>query len=816
MIGKSELWDNSETDWIFYTVISYNWSSILIMESKKYAHTLDGADKANWQTLEEHLTEVAKLAADFAKSFGCENLAYAAGLLHDLGKAHDEFQTHLENSLENKSDRCRINHSEAGAAFAFKNIESPLKDLIANIVIGHHTGLADYDNYLDRIEKRGKNDLAVIKEQIAPYIQGLPDPASLFPTGFQPTRESYHFLVRFVFSALVDADWLDTERFCSPKTYKLRPQLPPLTEYLEKFNAHMDALSSKAQNDANVNSSHASLNQMRNQVLADCRAKGRESTGSGLYSLAVPTGGGKTLSSMAFALEHAVKTGKDRVIYVIPYTSIIEQNADVFRGIFGKDAVIEHHSNINWEKIKKNNELDSDEESSGQIQMELATENWDAPLIVTTNVQFFESLFACQTSRCRKLHNIANSVVILDEAQMLKPELLSVCNSALNELTTRFNTTVVLCTATQPALDSEELKKIKKDYLPLNKPIPINPNQQQLYEKLRRAEYHIDLDTKETWESLSNKLTKEKQVLCIVNTREDCYELYNAVKAKAENASETVFHLSALMNPEHRSKRIAEIKERLNSGDPVCVISTQLVEAGVDIDFPVVYRASAGLDSILQSGGRCNREGKLEGLGQVYVFKFEPDLSKDGNMLKNEKASFIEFWYSKPDIQNPDEYREYSEIFINKLDSTRDIKNPQYSYKRTIKNLKKNIDVLDTLWKYCKDVSSKNWNTNPQINYRTIGENLHWIDEDFSVPVVTFYDKGKALINQLCETGPEKILMRKLQRYMVNIPRDKEGMLLKNGFQKLECGILVQTTPFLYSEEYGLKLFDSESEPLIC
>ena len=424
--------------------------------------------------------------------------------------------------------------------------------------------------------------------------------------------------------------------------------------------------------------------------------------------------------------------------------------------------------------------------------MELATENWDAPLIVTTNVQFFESLFACQTSRCRKLHNIANSVVILDEAQMLKPELLSVCNSALNELTTRFNTTVVLCTATQPALDSPELKNYMTDYLPLNPPTLINSNPNALYEALRRVEYHIDLETTEDWESLSNKLTKEKQVLCIVNTRKDCYELYNAVKAKTENASEKVFHLSALMNPEHRSKRIKEIKERLNADAPVCVISTQLVEAGVDIDFPVVYRASAGLDSILQSGGRCNREGKVDGLGQVYVFKA---LSKiPAGIMQKAEESFRERWYSQPDIQAPNEYREYSQLFISKINSTRKIE---------IENERRMIDVLKEL---CD---------NPiEISYRTIGENLHWIDDKYSVPVVSMYERGQELIEQLRAKGPNKTLMRELQRYMVNIPRNNADILLNTGELQMEFGILVQNDSLLYNEEYGLNLFRDGETPL--
>lgn len=768
-----------------------------------YGHSKNGvADKSQWQTLTEHLTGVSDLAARFAATFDAQIMAQAAGLLHDLGKADERFQKYMEKSaLENFTGRSPVHHSEAGAAYAVGAFDKQIARILSNVIIGHHTGLPDFQGYPGTLTTRlenGKKELAALDGKIDAFLSPLPSDSELFPQHFKFSSNNFHFFVRFLFSCLVDADRLDTERFDNPEQYAQRPKFPSLEEYRGKFNSFMDALASKANYDSDDNSPRAILFRARNQILADCRKKGAEAGNCGIYSLAVPTGGGKTLSSMAFALEHAKTHKKDRIIYVIPYTSIIEQNADVFRNIFGAGNVVEHHSSIDWDKLIK--KLEKDPRSVQQ--MELAAENWDAPLIVTTNVQFFETLFACQTGRCRKLHNIANSVVILDEAQMIKPELISVCNSAMNELAENFKTTFVLCTATQPALDDIVIEGEQNKYVNLKTPELINSNPNQLYEILRRVEFHIDIQTPQTWDSIADKQVEQNQVLCIVNTRKDCYELYNTVKQRlAQSGKQTeVFHLSALMCSTHRTERIEQIKERLKENLPVCVISTQLVEAGVDIDFPVVYRAKAGLDSILQSAGRCNREGKLPGLGQMFVF-LPPSKIPTGLMTKAAGA-FNEIWDEKPDIQNPDVYRNYSRLFFNSLDSTRNI---------PIKETRQQVDVLDEL---CKDPL--------KASYRTIGENLQWIDDDYSVSVAVCYEKGKELIRLLKIEGPHRDLMRKLQRYMVNIPQNKANELLQSGaLFELECGIVIQNINNddgnnIYDYEYGLNIFNSAVPIMVC
>lgn len=368
-----------------------------------------------------------------------------------------------------------------------------------------------------------------------------------------------------------------------------------LKELLDRFNSYMETITKDALEKADT-----PVNRARQRVLADCRSASKLEPG--FFSLTVPTGGGKTLSSMAFALEHAVRFGKERVIYVIPYTSIIEQNADVFRKAVGDEYIIEHHSNL--------------DENDSTPKARLAAENWDAPIIVTTSVQFFESLFAAKPSRCRKLHNIVNSVIVLDEAQLVPTEYLEPILATMKLLCEHYNVTFVLCTATQPAFETQD------DYpqfpgLPKGSVREIIQDVPGLYRELRRVEVlPIDTKTVWTWQEIAEKLKSFDKVLCVVSDRKSCRELH-ALMPKG------TYHLSALMCAQHRSDCIADIKEKLKTTEPVRVISTQLVEAGVDIDFPVVYRAMAGLDSIAQTAGRCNREGKLKtngGLGRVVVF----------------------------------------------------------------------------------------------------------------------------------------------------------------------------------------------------
>ena len=342
------------------------------------------------------------------------------------------------------------------------------------------------------------------------------------------------------------------------------------------------------------------VNRVRGKILTWCRdAAGRD---PGLFSLTVPTGGGKTLSSMAFALRHALCHGKRRIVYVIPYTSILEQTVDVFREALGEGdpwtVVLEHHSN-----------LDPDRET---VRGRLAAENWDAPIVVTTSVQFFESLFAARTSRARKLHNLVDSVVVLDEVQLINADFLHPILDVLQFLVDEFGVTVLLMTATRPSWSATDAGGKK-----LRGVREIVPDPDSLHESLRRVRVRIPrrLDEPEGWDEVAERMLAEPSALCVVNRREDARELF--LRVRKEDA--TAVHLSALMCGAHRSDVIRDVKERLGRGEDVRVVSTQLVEAGVDLDFPVVFRALAGLDSVAQAAGRCNREGRSD-RGEVYVF----------------------------------------------------------------------------------------------------------------------------------------------------------------------------------------------------
>lgn len=467
--------------------------------------------------------------------------------------------------------------------------------LIAYAIAGHHAGLLDGKSndacLCKRLEKENIPDYSSCPEHIlnAKSLSNLPFDLNVH----DPKRFGFQlsFFIRMIYSCLVDADFLDTEAFMDKGKSSWRKGYPTLTELSNKLSSALNQLAKDA--------SKTPINKQRAAILKDCL----DAAGSpqGLFSLTVPTGGGKTLSSLAFAMKHALKHGLERIIYVIPYISIIEQNASVFRDILGEGAVLEHHSNF--------------EPKEEDHRSRLAAENWDAPLIVTTNVQFFESLYRSRSSRCRRIHNISNSVVILDEAQMLPVPLLKPCLEVLRELSTAYKTSIVLCTATQPALSTTETFK---DGLDGVREIVSDPG--KLYAEFKRVQMEklpVIFDDK-----LADRLNKYKQVLCIVNTRKHARRIFERI----HNEEEGCYHLSTLMCPEHRTATLNKIRSALFE-DRLCrVISTQLVEAGVDIDFPVVFRSIAGIDSIAQAAGRCNREGKLREGGQVFVFSPEDGL----------------------------------------------------------------------------------------------------------------------------------------------------------------------------------------------
>jgi len=723
-----------------------------------YAHSVEGSPPNEWQPLDTHLRGVAEKAAEFASTFDSADWAHNAGWLHDFGKADSAFQAYLlrENGLDDSeyddSGRGRVNHSSAGAALAEEKLGPYAGRVLAYLAAGHHAGLPDWyasdtgNAALHTRLKEGESYLERIRlccEEVLDKLRTLARPPEFV------TPENFHVWIRMLYSCLVDADFLDTEATVNTERYCQRAEFPKLGELKCRFDAHMAKLA--------LNAPGTAVNCIRHEVLAACRAGAQESPG--LFSLTVPTGGGKTLSGMAFALEHAVKYRKDRVIYVIPYTSIIEQTGGILADIFGRENVIEHHSN-----------LDPDKET---LRSRLASENWDAPIIVTTNVQFFESLYASKSSRCRKLHNIVNSVVILDEAQLLPAELLGPCVDVMNQLTRHFAVSILLSTATQPALCS-----LPPPCPSLDPPREIIQSPPALYERLRRTEVHFppSLTLPTDWESLADELQQYSQVLCIVNTRRDCYDLFQCMP-------EGTVHLSALMCGAHRSEMIARIKQSLKNKQPIRVISTQLVEAGVDIDFPVVFRALGGLDSIAQAAGRCNREGRLntEGrLGEVRVF-VPPKPAPRGLLLKGENTTRELCSIAGFDPQHPDASSMYFTLFYSKVNDT-------------------GIQFRDWL---VKDV-----NPTLAIQFRTAAEKFRMIDDQAQRAVLVRFRDNNCLLEQLRSVGPKREIMRRLQRFTVNVPDRTAERLLANGLlEEVWEGYLVTARPSVYDENFGLAVF---------
>lgn len=486
---------------------------------------------------------------------------------------------------------------------------------------------------------------------------------------------------------------------------------------------------------------------------------------AGAYTLTVPTGGGKTLSSLAFALEHAIRHGKRRIVYAIPYTSIIEQTANVFREIFG-NAVLEHHSN-----------LDSERET---VASRLASENWDAPLIVTTNVQLFESLFAARTSRCRKLHNLVNSVIFLDEAQLLPPEFLQPILDVMRLLKEHYGVTFVLCTATQPALGTRKDSFGKTWLRGPGNATEIVSGTEQLYEQLERVTVSLpeDWNTPGNWDEIADRIAQHPSVLAIVNTRADCRELHRRMPPGT-------VHLSALMCGEHRSYTIKRIKERLPD-EPVRVVSTQLIEAGVDVDFPVVYRALAGLDSIAQAAGRCNREGRQSGKGQVIVF-VPPKAAPLGLLRFGEDACKTILHEHPENLLTPDLFTRYFSHYYSKVG-------------------KDGLDKHHIEELLTKDAAQC------QIQFRTAADRFHLIEEDGSVSVIVPYANpeetrrdSRPLIMRLRSGELHRSLLRELQRFTVTV-RKHDFLILCNAgdLEELAPGLWVLKNETAYRSDLGL------------
>ena len=811
------------------------------MNDHLYAHTDENSnDPQKWQTLADHLQGTAELASKFAEPFGSAAWGYALGILHDLGKVHPKFQKFLVDStreqvasnsektspsggeeeaggqLDNRGGTDRkikrhspVNHSAAGAIWAKEKLGPFYGRTLAYPILGHHAGMPDYIGGVEpkstlayRFENEAADSRRCIDtkdDEILSLLSGISTDRLPPPETFGMTEDVYHLWVRFLFSCLTDADWLNTEQYSDIKRYQNRPTFPTLPELKARFDQHMSGIVGRGADDV-PSSDKQTIKQIRDDIYHACVNAAQKDPG--LFTLCAPTGGGKTLSSMAFALEHAVRHHKSRIIYVIPYTSIIEQTADVFRKIFGEGNVLEHHCNFDPARLEEDKDRTNTpfKETLTEEQYLQATENWDAPIIVTTNVQFFESCFAADPRRCRKLHNIVNSVVIFDEAQMLPTDLLSPCVHLLNQLSCAFGVTSVICTATQPAL--EELKSISTPnikYTPLDKTTPIIEEKavRRHFDSLARVRYEFDNpDLPRGWEDLAAELAGFDEVLCIVNTRQDCYDLYQALNAAvSEKERGTVYHLSALQCGNHRMKLIGEIKDRLAENRnhrkneepivPIRVVSTQLIEAGVDIDFPVVYRACAGLDSVAQAAGRCNREGKLSDVGLVRVFTAPRPIW--GGIMRKGADTTSQMLKANPDMNpnDPTLYTRYFRQFYNKLNTL--------DKDKIVEQLTMNVN---------------NPSCDPEVPFRSVAEEFQLIEDEATYGVIVPYnEEARKLIKQL-KYGLRRGLTRSLQRYTVTLRRQKLCEAIANGIiREVYPGIFVQEMLGIYEDSVGLNIF---------
>lgn len=732
-----------------------------------FAHRRDDEYLEDWQPLIEHLRRTAEIARTFGADAKVANLAYIAGLFHDLGKYSTEFQKRLEGGP-------RVDHSTAGAKELKALLKGTPHELFAQLLVypimGHHTGLPDYGNVTDL---EGGTLCARLKNQIPDYgaYKSELDLSSIsFPQGIhirplrlsiipeKPAKDyfgfSLSFMTRMIYSALVDADFQETETFMQG--------IKPRGEYddILTLRAKLDIYLRRFENPTKE------INRKRTETLQTCIEKGK-SEKPGFFSLTVPTGGGKTLTSMAFALHHAVEQGLKRIIYVIPFTTIIEQNATVFKDIFGEGNVLEHHSNFDWTGKRCG---DADNLTNSVLaKLKLAAENWDIPIVVTTNVQFFESLFSNKPSQCRKLHNIAKSVIIFDEAQMLPREYMRPAMVAVWELVSNYGASAVFCTATQPGLER---------FLPKDTTLKeLVPNPQELFDFYKRVKVkHLGTLTDE---ELLARLNVHDQALCIVNTRRHVSGLFGGLQGEGN------FHLSTLMCPAHRKAKLEEIKTRLSNGQTCRVVSTTVMEAGIDLDFPVGYRALTGLDSINQAAGRVNREMK-RGVSELFVFEPKSEFIKKTPSFLRQTAELTRM-VLRDHANNPISISAI-QSFFGQLYNLQD---PHISF-----DYKCIMDCFES--------------QEGKFSFEKAAQEFRFIEDSTVTVIIPFNEEAESLINDLKYSEYPVYILRKLQSYSVSI--------FEGEFEKLSSKgavLTINDTYYALNSDVFSQYYDTDSGLLI-
>lgn len=714
--------------------------------STYYAHVRKDPSSGDvvYQTVEEHLAVTAAMCAGFAADFGAGDVGYLTGLAHDMGKCSPGFQNRLLRG------GAVVDHSTAGAVACAKlgHIHP------AACVAGHHSGLPDFGNL--RTSESGDPTLyGRLKKGIAgKYLESCGDSGTTLPqlSPDLPWSDTLRlsYWTRMLYSCLVDADFLDTERFMNGDLG--RGQHDDIPALVQRLNSYISRWKDPK----------TELDKLRCRMLKACidNAAGPK----GVYTLTMPTGGGKTIASLAFALHHAMVHQMKRVIYVIPYTSIIEQNARVFRDILGDNNVLEHHSGV---------ELDlSEGADTGEMRQALAAENWDMPVVVTTAVRFFESIYSARGSKCRKLHNLANSVIIFDEAQMLPLDHLRPCVAAIASLAEQFRSTVVLCTATQPVL--EDLLQTYAPGLPVTELCPQASLDQEAFRRVTFKQAGTIGD-----DALALNLSAHRQVLCIVNSRKAAQSIFDLLPAE-----DGTFHLSTLMTPAHRQMILDEIRCRLTDGKTCRVVSTSLMEAGVDVDFPAVYRELAGLDSVIQAAGRCNREGRRsadESIVTVFERAEQPP-RMFGTFIGAARLALAD----GRDPGDPDAISGY------------------FRHLRSLSD--KKLDAFDVIKAFQQGINGCSF------PFKTVASSFHLINDNTHTVYIP-YGGGAELVQRLENGECSRELYRKLSRYAVSV-YDQHfqalyaagALLTAKDVPSLDdsSGILADMT--LYSASMGLSL----------
>ncbi|WP_429953414.1 CRISPR-associated helicase Cas3' [Enterococcus sp. AZ192] len=791
--------------------------------------------------LKDHLKQSAELSSQWGKKLQLEKICYLAGLLHDLGKYSDEFQEYLKQAVIDPKSVVRgsVDHSTAGGQLLYEYCHQPnnngfqflLAEIVGNAIISHHSskGLKDYLSaegalrsvYLERVADKNLKEYEILKDNFfedccseTKFQKLLVDAEKELQKFYmkdslaQVTPHETFFIVKFVYSCLLDADRTNTMLFEEEKSYERKDHLQLFEQYIERLEEKI----------ATFQNATTKINQLRQEMSNQCKEFSKKATG--IYSLSIPTGGGKTLASLRFALNHARKYKKDRIIYVVPFTTIIEQNSSEVRKVLRDNVnVLEHHSNVftDSEEAMVETEMTEKEREEIEYKQALMRDNWDSTVIFTTMVQFLETIYSRGTRKPRRFHNLANAVIIFDEAQGVPTKCTYMFNEVLNFLKKYGGTTSVLCTATQPSLD------YVKRALEKESDGEMISNLNEVEAAFRRVEL-VDVNSNKPYslEELGvfcQKVLREKEnLLVILNTKSAVLKLYQYIEEQGLNGVE-LFHLSTAMCPQHRKDTLKKIRQYLDEGKRILCLTTQLIEAGVDISFQSVIRSVAGLDSIAQAAGRCNRHGEQE-LGTVYLLNVSPELEKLDRLKEIEKGKEISLMLLKnvksnsktaeKSLLSNEVQRDYFVRYYTAFENV--LKYPAGESDQKNSKQGTNLHLWDLLGKNqdAQEIYIQNENNPPLIcscSPETVAKYFNVIHSP-TTSVLVPYKKGEEIIGDLNgQLKPEEVypILKMAQQYTVNLFDYELDLLQKNGtISPLLNGEIYAVTDNSYDDNFGI------------